>query len=323
MTIRVLAHNAPFDCSAGKQFKRRSSVASARTIPTSGSNKKYPDANDQTLVLDHHFLDYQRTRWSFYGCSLPVMNASKLTDHQRYRVLWKSGYHSGITVCQGITASLNGECVLFTAKSAVESRKDGLRYCGPNRSMASMFIWSHECLGQQDEKQINLQTNRFWDGALSFTSTWRNQIMTRFPLGKEPEMIAAIQTRVESLGVDELDEEPLSQTLCSRIIAKRFLSHWEHNKSTPFRYSACGKAPKTVCDSVYKFILKQQAKRGKQLVCNEVITPTRAFELGFPKWSEPMNSSAVNAWENGCKQQSGQNQKPPDFQESQSQNPAQ
>ena len=65
-------------------------------------------------------------------------------------------------------------------------------------------------------------------------------LMKQFPLGKERELIAEIQKRLSDVG--EIKTDPLSQTLPARILAKRFVSKWQKNKSLQFSKEHCGTA---------------------------------------------------------------------------------
>ena len=121
------------------------------------------------------------------------------------------------------------------------------------------------------------------------------------------------------MGIEELKDEPLSNTLCARIIAKRFLLAWNQMPTMPFRYASCGKAPKKVCDSAYKFILKLRAKKGQSLNCNQIPSSEKAKKSGFPGWDSNFDAAAEKAWADNCNQNRVENQKPPDYRASQEQ----
>ena len=142
-------------------------------------------------------------------------------------------------------------------------------------------------------------------------------MMISFPIGKEEQLMKSIKKRLESLDVQELTEEPLSESLCARIIAKRFLKTWKKMPNTLFRKQSCGNAPLSVCNTAYRFILKQKLKEGKNPKCGSSISSQEAIALGFPGWDPELDHAAQIAWKNTCDQIHGENHKPPDYVESQ------
>jgi len=248
-----------------------------------------------------------------------------VTDHEHYlNAVEASDPMKALKKCQSISKeSLKGECILFSAKSAVENRMDGLGFC----ESAPTEAWRSACLFEvadisgatgQKADQICRQTGPFARRCFYHAlQREENALMAKYPIGKEMQMIEGIQHRITTMDIEELKEDPLSETLCSRIIAKRFLKTWKKLKTTPYRYTACGNAPKSVCEAGYRFILKQRIKDGIRTDCSTAISSERAVELGFPSWENAMESAVSREWENLCKQLSGQNQKAPDHQESQ------
>ena len=241
----------------------------------------------------------------------------ELLDRDRYIEASQAGTAAGmLSICAEIGRDdLRGECILFAAKKAAESRGDGLYFC----ESAPSEPWLHACRFEVSDVagMTGAEADRACSGAGSFRTRClyhalqreENSLLHKYPLGMELELIAEIRERMEAAGVEELPEEPLGLTLTARIIARRYLIQ---SRSVPFAAPSCGKAPSAVCTDAYRFAVKLSGKGRLPMDCSLPMSKARAAEAGLPLWQDSFSSQAQAAWQNLCSRSSGKGHRPPD-----------
>jgi hypothetical protein len=241
----------------------------------------------------------------------------EVVDRNRYiEAAQASDVRSMLSLCGEIgREDLRGECILFAAKKAVEQRSDGLAVCEESPSES----WLHAC--RFEVSDVAGMTGPEADSACSGAGRFRtrclyhalqreeNALLHRFPLGQEVELIGEIQRRMKGAGVEELPEEPLSQTLTARIIARRYLVQ---NRALPFDAPFCGQAPPSVCTDAYRFAIKLSGRGSLPSDCTLPMGMDRAAAAGLPVWAPAFAGPAQAAWQNLCSRSSGRGHRPPD-----------
>ena len=217
---------------------------------------------------------------------------------------------------------LQGECFLFTAKMAVQQRRDGLAICDRSPTLA----WRQVCwfdvadsAGLTGKRAMNIcaQTGDFKSRCL-YHALQREELslMKRFALGQEKELQKEIQSRVTSLQIEELKNDPITETLVSRIVARRFLLAFKKDSTLEFSSSFCGTAQPENCIDAYRFVIKMAGKGRLPSNCSLPMDHQRVQQLSFPVWGDAFEKQAQKAWKNLCSHATNRNQKTPDHQAS-------
>jgi hypothetical protein len=136
--------------------------------------------------------------------------------------------------------------------------------------------------------------------------------MNSFKVGMEAQLIDEIKARMAAMSVQEIPQEPLSRTLTSRIIARRFVASRRKDPARLFSALACGNAPKLVCDDAYRFTVKLLGKGRLPADCSLPMTRERAESAGFPGWEKSFEPAAQKGWLNLCRRQKNKNHRSPD-----------
>ncbi len=261
--------------------------------------------------------------WLVIACNLEPEQHPKLLDRQHYELAMSQQGRQAISSCKEILEEdLKGECILFAAKNMAHRRQDSRALC----DSAPTSAWQDAC--RFDVIDVLGMTGDQADKACSFVGDFQSRCMyhailreedilaKKFPEGKEQELMKAILNRMEKLGVDEVEEEPLYAILTARIIARRFEAAWRKNKSLLFSKDECGQASPKVCSNAYRIAIKQIGKGRKPSNCSAPISQKAVLSTGLPVWEAEFNALAQQAWKSICHINHGP-KKPPDHSSSQ------
>ena len=222
-----------------------------------------------------------------------------------------------VQVCQQIQhANLQGECLVFAAKTLVRQRRDGLKAC----ALAPSKAWRQACYfdvadtaGFTGEQAARLcaQSGDFRRRCLYHAlQREEGRFMQAFPKGQELQLQQAIRKRAEQLQIDESEEERIDKSLLARIIAKRYLQLYRKDKKQRFSTRHCGAAAADICTEAYRFVVKQTT--GWQAGCAAQPEVEPLTQKGIPVWEPDFADAARQAWKNVCEKRRGRQQKSPD-----------
>ena len=247
-------------------------------------------------------------------------SASRLSDRDIYlKAAKETDSMAAADLCVQIEQrDLQGECLLFAAQLAVQQRRDGLAICDRSATMA----WKQACwfdvvdsAGLTGQRAINIcrQTGKFKSRCL-YHALQREEtsLMRRFSLGQEDALQQEILSRMQSLQIEELQEDPISETLVSRIVARRYLQSRKKNPDLRFNTTFCGVASKANCIEAYRFSIKMAGQGKLPEDCTLPMDDRRLIEANLPLWEESFSLSAQSAWKNLCSRQTNRNQKTSD-----------
>ena len=240
--------------------------------------------------------------FAFFSC---YESSSQTQDLQFFRAAQnQSNTSKKIPLCLKIQEeALRGECIWFTAQQAITQGVDPFPIC----EQAPTDTWKHACIFEvADRNSVTGEQAQIWCKQAGdfyqrcmYHAIQREEtsLMKQFPLGKERELIAEIQKRLSDVG--EIQEDPLSQTLPARILAKRFVSKWQKNTTLQFSKEHCGTANDFICTNAYRFTLKLSRRKPK--VCVVPMDPLVVKQARMPLWSEEFDMLAMDAWEDFCR----------------------
>lgn len=240
------------------------------------------------------------------GCYEP---SAHLQDLDMYREAQQEQYATkSVPICQNIQdTSLKGECLWFVAQRAITQGIDPFPIC----EQAPTESWKHACIFEvADRNSVTGEQAQVWCKQAGdfyqrcmYHAIQREEsnFMQQYPMGKEAELIAEIKKRLVDVG--EIKEDPLSETLTARILAKRFMNKWRNDTSKQIRFSQehCGTAPEHVCANSYRFTLK--LSRRKPSTCITPMDPLLVQQAGMPLWTAEFDLLAMDAWEDFCRNQ--------------------
>ena len=164
------------------------------------------------------------------GCYEPSIHVQ---DLQYFReAQQQSNATKSADQCQSIqNESMRGECIWYAAQKAITQGVDPFPIC----EQSPTLLWKHACVFEvADRNSVTGEKALIWcKQAGDFyrrcmyhaIQREETQLMKQYPFGKERELISEIQRRLSDVG--EIKEDPLSQTLTARILAKRFVSKWK------------------------------------------------------------------------------------------------
>ncbi|MBM75869.1 MAG: hypothetical protein CMK59_10755 [Proteobacteria bacterium] len=233
-----------------------------------------------------------------------------LSDRQNYLKALREPSVQSVRSCEQILhEDLRGECVLFAAKSAVGERMDALSVC----ESAPTVLWKQACLFEvadstgmtgQRAARVCAETGEFEIRCLYHALQREEQsLAARFPKGKELELIEEIARRFQHK--EELKNDKISESLPAKIIARRFFQRYVDNKKIRFSEDMCGSAPREICTQAYRFVIQMQKDREKKTFpkpCSIPMSDHQVQAAGFVLWEEGFILSALEAWENTCRQ---------------------
>lgn len=210
--------------------------------------------------------------------------------------------HRALEICPKISKDdVQGECVLFAATEGGH----GSEACG----YARVKKWKEACFFEVIDKQgvpkhqakdSCARTGRFQNRCVYHIIQREEQLwMKRFPTGKEAEMSVAIQNEIALLGGVELSNDPLSETLVSRIIARRFLKAWRMDTQLLFPSNYCGSIGTEGCRLAYRFVVRLQRSVPKPCV----VPPSfdALTQAKIPRWEDGFYDDALRVWSELCR----------------------
>ena len=251
---------------------------------------------------------------------------SKLRDREQYELAMQEQGTEAVLTCKKIQEEdLAGECILFAAKNMAHHRRDSRQLCEDSPTES----WKQAC--RFDVIDILGMTGAQADGACAQTGDFQSRCMyhallreedvlaAQFPEGKEQELMSAVLSRMEKMGVEEVEEEPLYAILTARIIARRFEAKWRADHRLLFSLSMCGNASVEVCSNAYRIAIKQIGKGKRPSNCSLPMQQQTVAAVGLPIWDEAFDVQAQEAWKSLCHINHGP-KKPPDHSSSQRSN---
>ena len=197
---------------------------------------------------------------------------------------------------------IQGECLLFAATEGGH----GSEACG----FARVDKWKEACffevidkkgVPKHQAKDSCARTGRFLNRCVyHIIQREEQQWMKNYPVGKEQEMSSAIQAEIRRLGGTELPNDPLSQTLVSRISARRFLKAWRLDQDMRFPNKFCGNLEKKGCRLAYRFVIRLRSKNPKP--CRVPPSFDTLKNIQIPYWEDSFYNDAVQVWSEVCRQ---------------------
>jgi hypothetical protein len=236
------------------------------------------------------------------GCYEPSIHVQ---DLQYFReAQQQSNATKSADQCQSIqNESMRGECIWYAAQKAITQGVDPFPICEKSPTLP----WKHACVFEVADRNSVIgekaliwckQAGDFYRRCMYHAiQREETQLMKQYPFGKERELISEIQRRLSDVG--EIKEDPLSQTLTARILAKRFVSKWKKNNELLFSEEHCGTAGMSICSDAYRFSLKLTRRRPQ--VCVVPMDVLLVKKARMPRWSEDFELQAMDAWEDFCR----------------------
>jgi len=209
---------------------------------------------------------------------------------------------NAVEICAAITNSdEQGECLLFAATEGNHG-SEACHYARMERWKEACFFEVIDTKGvpKYQAKDSCARTGRFLNRCVYHIIQREEQsLMHRFPIGQETAMSQYIQTEIQQLGGEELRNDPLSQTLVSRIIARRFLKQWRKDNKLLFPSKFCGTASEDICMKGYRFVIRL----GNQLPkpCKVPSSQSLSTELRLPYWEDAFQAKAFRVWSEICR----------------------
>ena len=225
---------------------------------------------------------------------------------------------ASLAACEAISDErLRGECVLFAAKAQAMLKRPALAFC----HQAPTEAWKEACAFEVSD--MSGLTGRAADEACRLAGDFQARCMSHalqreentldstYPPGKEKDLMAAIWYRIEDLGAEAIEDDPLHITLTARIISRRFQRAWQQNKNLPFSRDICGTASPEVCSEAYRLTIKMVSNHRPPEPCTLPMSQELVLSHGLPIWTAEFDAWAQNAWANVCRRSSGSHH-PPD-----------
>lgn len=256
----------------------------------------------------------------FLSCADPLEPPLMLLDQTAYlKAMESPAPSSALKECSKISASaLKGECVLFAAKSQAKQKRPALGFC----QQAPTEAWKAACYFEVSD--MAGLTGSDADAACALAGDFRERCMyhalqreegtlsTKYPPGEETDLILAIQSRMEKLGIETIQGDPLDVTLTAKIISRRFQAEWRRNSGYLFGASVCGSAPPIVCQEAYRLSVKMISQNRIPEPCLVPMSTEDVLAAHLPIWEASFSSYAQEAWSNLCRRSQGGNHRPPD-----------
>ena len=223
------------------------------------------------------------------------------TDQSLYLQALKEP-HTALEMCVKIqNDDLQGECLLFAATEG----GNGSDACG----FARLDKWKEACffevidkkgVPKHQAKDSCARTGRFINRCVYHIIQREEQLwMKQYPQGQEQEMSSAIRAEIARLGGTELSNDPLSKTLVSRIVARRFLKAWRLDPELRFPVHFCGNLDQEGCRLAYRFVIRLQAQ--KSIPCQVPPTADSLKISQIPYWEDFFYDDAVRIWSEVCR----------------------
>ena len=235
----------------------------------------------------------------FLAC---ISSQSMDTDQSLYLKALKEPHDALETCVQIQNDDMQGECLLFAATEGGH----GSDACG----VARVDKWKEACffevidtkgVPKNQAKDSCARTGRFINRCVYHIIQREEQMwMKRYPAGQEKEMSHAIQDEITRLGGTELSNDPLSQTLVSRIVARRFLKEWRLDSDVRFPSHFCGNLDQNGCRLAYRFAIRLRAKKPKPCRIPPSLDALKNNQIPF--WEDHFHDDAVRVWSEVCRE---------------------
>ncbi|MAA79987.1 MAG: hypothetical protein CL916_12100 [Deltaproteobacteria bacterium] len=210
--------------------------------------------------------------------------------------------HSALETCVKIqNDNVQGECLLFAATEG--------GYGSEACSFARIDKWKEACFFEvidkkgvpnHQAKDSCARTGRFVNRCVyHIIQREEQQWMKRYSMGQEQEMSHAIQAEITQLGGVEIANDPLSQTLVSRIVARRFLKEWRLNEDIRFPDQFCGNLDQTGCRLAYRFVIRLHAKNITPCPIPPSFETLKKYHI--PYWEDDFYDDAIRVWSEVCR----------------------
>ena len=231
-------------------------------------------------------------------CGFGCVESNASFDHTHYLHALQNPTKA-LGSCDAIVdEEIQGECLLF---AAVEG-KYGNEACVRARSIR----WQEACffevidtngISDQQAKDACAKTGRFQNRCVyHIIQREEQELMERFPLGAEQELATWIRQEIQEMGGRELPNDPLSHTLVSRIIARRFRKEWGGNHTLLFPSIYCGNASKEECSLAYRFVVRL----GRDIPCSFPPIVSDLRQANVPLWDASFHEEALLVWSELC-----------------------
>ena len=233
--------------------------------------------------------------WWLWACT------STVTDRDLY-LRAKEEPERAIALCETIQDdNEQGECLLFAATEGNHG-SDACHFARTKRWKEACFfeVIDKKGVPKHQAKDSCARTGQFLNRCVYHIIQREEQaLMKRFPIGKEKELTQHIQQEIRDLGGTELRNDPLSQTLVSRIIARRFLQQWQKNNQLLFPSGFCGAASSDICMKGYRFVLRLRKRLPEP--CTIPSSKSVQESAMFPLWEPFFQAYARQVWSEICR----------------------
>lgn len=260
---------------------------------------------------------------SFWGCAQPVEPTQNYLDQQAYLDAMALPMEHAVSKCKEIVEEeLQGECIWFLAKAHASKNRNALTLCSQEPSEK----WRQVCIF--DTTDMMGLVGEQADTACASTGEFQERCMihailreedmysAKYPAGTEQDMLLAIHSRMESLGVTKMSEEPIDTLLTARVLARRFEAGWRSQPQLEFSSANCGQVSREVCVDAYRIAIKQIGKGVLPNPCVYPMPKENVQQSKLPVWHTELDADIQVAWKSLCHASYGQ-QKPPDYESSQ------
>ena len=233
--------------------------------------------------------------WWLWACT------STVADRELY-LRAKEEPERAVELCEIIQDdNEQGECLLFAATEG-EHGSDACHYARTDRWKEACFfeVIDKKGVPKNQAKDSCARTGQFRNRCVYHIIQREEQaLMQRFPSGTEKQLTQHIKREIQALGGTELRNDPLSQTLVSRIIARRFLQQWQKNRQLLFPSGFCGAASSEVCMKGYRFVLRLRKKLPEPCIMPSLKNAQE--EAMFPFWEPLFQDQATRVWSEVCR----------------------
>ena len=266
----------------------------------------------------------------FYSCADTAVDLP--SDTSLYLSASVAQTEKALSLCSQIQdVELKGECVWFAAKTQTERNNrapqpERVRQAFELCKQAPTSGWMEVC--RFDVIDVTGITGEIADQACALTGEFQERCMIhallreeeslarRYPKGKELAMMEGILLRMTNIGLGELSDEPIHETLTARVVARRFEAGWRSSPRLRFSVDQCGELPQDVCIDAYRIAIKQIGRGRLPKSCRLPMKVEQVLEVGLPGWVSNMDEILQPAWKSLCHATYGP-QKAPDYASSQ------
>ena len=231
-----------------------------------------------------------------------IASQEQETDQSLYLSALKDA-QTAIELCADIqNDDVQGECLLFAATEGGHG-SDACRIARTDKWKEACFfeVIDKKGVPKHQAKDSCARTGRFINRCVyHIIQREEQQWMNRYPIGQEKEMSDAILLEVTRLGGEELPNDPLSKTLVSRIVARRFLKEWRLDPELRFPGHFCGNLDGNGCRLAYRFVIRLRANNPKP--CRVPPSPDVLKTVQIPYWEDLFYDDALRVWSEICRE---------------------